>query len=164
MTIVPSTVGKVTAMDTPEQEWGLGRRRAEGGSTATRRRRGRCASRWSRSTASRPTFSIAPTRPCCWPKRWDPTAGVCIDTFHHQHRRGQPGRGNPQHSRAACRLSRRRQQPHGLRHGLSRLAPDRQHTERDRLRRCAHGRVRRATRFARRPTPTRTQSPPPKRS
>ena len=67
---------------------GLARRRsgagASRGSRSARPTPRRSASAWasSRSTASRPTSSTAPTRPSRWPRRSAATAASALDIFH----------------------------------------------------------------------------------
>ena len=87
-----------------------------------------------------------------------PECGVCLDVFHMNIEEKDMCQAIRNAKGRAERLPRRRQQPHGLRHGRARLEEDHRHAQGDRLRRRADGRVRRAASTARRPTRTRTCS------
>ena len=110
--------------------------------------------------------SWAPGGERAWPHRPSPQAKVkdrrVPRLLPHEHRGDRPARGDPHDRAAAHRLPRRRQQPHGVRHGRARLAGDRRRAEGHRLRRRAHRRVRRPDRpHAGQPvTPTRSRPNP----
>ena len=80
MTIVPSTVGKVAAMDTPEQEWGVGGRRTEGGLRP--RTEGRGAHGAGAAHRFETNFLNRADQAMLLAEEVGPDCGVCIDTFH----------------------------------------------------------------------------------
>ena len=88
-----------------------------------------------------------------------PDVGVCLDAFHMNIEEVDLLEAIRDVGHAARRLPRRRQQPHGVRHGPARLAGDRRHAAGDRLRRRPHRGVRRPDRpHAGQPaTPTRSR-------
>ena len=116
ITIVPSTVGKIKPQGTPEEEWQLGRRQPE----AVLRPRPDARASGSRIeplNRFETYFLNRHDQALALAKDGRPRVRRLPRRVPHEHRREGHVPGDPQLQGPPGRLPRRRQQPHGLRHG-----------------------------------------------
>ena len=141
LTVVPSTVGKVTPMASPEEEWSwcvAGLKECQAHAEEVGVRIGvEPLNRFETYFINRADQAVAMA------KEVGGNCGVALDIFHMNIEEADWRAGDPRHRRLPGRLPRGRQQPDAPGPGRARLGGDRPGADRHRLRRLPDRRVRR---------------------
>ncbi len=139
MSIVPSEVGKVKAMASPEEEWAW----AVEGLKEVRDFANRVGVRVAIEPLNRfeTNFINRHDQALALAEAVGPDVGVCLDVYHMNMEDASMFKAIENCWQQAVRPAPGRQQPHGLRHGRARVGAADRHVQEDRLRGLADRRV-----------------------